>query len=153
MIDVSAPIISYVSLGNIEIGSRIGDVLASAYTQSMNVEIQEFPNHPTPATVYSIDGGAITATCFNDGLVAALSCNEKYLGTYKDKFFPGMSVQAFLANSEDQTLMYGYLMADGDHGVAFEIPDALDYIDYVKDLPLDFRLKRVWVQKQSWASF
>ncbi|KHN55399.1 hypothetical protein [Pectobacterium fontis] len=155
MIDVSANIISYISLGNIEIGRSV-DFYYSEIYGNFDVSVKEYMI-PFPSNEkmygYSLNDDILMFSTTNDGVIVSVGCNENYKGKYKDKLYPGITMKELLDLTKSQRILNGTLIIDEDYGLSFTLPSPYDEIaDYIEHIPLDLKLNEIYVSDNSfWA--
>ncbi|PWD68133.1 hypothetical protein [Pectobacterium parmentieri] len=155
MIDINASIVSYFSLGNIEIG-RFVDFYYSEMYGDFDVSVKEYMI-PFPSNEkmygYSLNKDTLMFSTTDDGKIVSVGCNENYKGRYKDKLYPGMAMEELLDLTKSRRILNGTLIVDEDYGLSFTLPSPYDEIaDYIEHIPLDLKLNEIYVSDNSfWA--
>lgn len=127
-----------VSIGGISIGEQIENIaraiLKSEYLLEKNLN------------ALVINNGLITAYHDSDGVISAVSCNEKFQGKYMDKLWPGITVSEVLANSKTQVAWSGFVQIDQLRGVGLSLPEEFDDFESLSDiLDPDYVFNELWV--------
>ncbi|NBF02172.1 hypothetical protein GV819_07685 [Pseudomonas sp. Fl5BN2] len=131
-------IIPGVSIGGVSIGEQI-DNIAKTILKSEHL-LEKTPN------ALIIINGLITAYHDSEGIISAVSCNEKFQGKYMDKLWPGITVSEVLANSKAQMAWSGFVQVDQLRGVGLSLPEELDDFESLSDiLDPDYVFNELWV--------
>ncbi|AYH04273.1 hypothetical protein [Pectobacterium parmentieri] len=155
MIDINASIVSYFSLGNIEIG-RFVDFYYSEMYGNFDVSVKEYMI-PFPSNEkmygYSLNKDTLMFSTTDDGKIVSVGCNENYKGRYKDKLYPGISMEELFDLTKSRRILNGTLIVDEDYGLSFTLPSPYDEIaDYIEHIPLNLKLNEIYVSDNSfWA--
>ena len=156
MIDFNADIISYKSLGNIEIGRDV-EFYADELYENFDVEerIWEKPYNSNEVGyklkyLYSLNNGTITISTNSNGRIEELWCNQNYKGKYRNKYknelYAGITMGELLNLTKKQLIFWGELILDDDYGMAITLPSPWDELDdYFKDIPSDLTLNEIYV--------
>ena len=150
MIDFNADIISYKSIGNIEIGRNVEfyidelyknfDVKETQYVVSKSVEKDEIRYE------YSLNNDTVRFSTDIDGQIIVVGCNENYRGKYKNKLYAGITMGKLINLTNKQWIKFGALVIDQDYGMIITLPSPYDEIaDYLKDIPLNLILNEIYV--------
>ena len=88
MINFNAQIISYKSLGNIEIGRNVKFYIDELY-KKFDVEVKRYkvPSYSEIKYGYSLDNDTIKFSTSIDGRIVGIGCNENYKGKYKKNIY------------------------------------------------------------------
>ena len=152
MIDINAEIISFKSMGNINLGADISAMLPDIYINNTVKESEYFLPDGERMLAYNIDNILTVATLSNYEIIS-IGCNEKYKGLYKNKLFAGIEMQRVIELTSNQRILNGMLIVDGDYGIAFILPSPYDEIaDYIEHIPLDLKLNEIYVSDYSFWS-
>lgn len=149
MIDINAEIISFKSMGNINLGADISAMLPDIYINNIVKESEYFLPDGERRLAYNIDNILTVATLSNYEIIS-IGCNEIYNGLYKNKLFAGIEMQRVIELTSSQRILNGMLIVDGDYGIAFILPSPYDEIaDYIEHIPLDLKLNEIYVSDYS----
>ena len=156
MIDFNADIISYKSLGNIEIGRDV-EFYADELYENFDVEERTWEKSCFSNEVgyelkyiYSLNNGTITICTNCNGRIEELWCNQNYKGKYRNKYknelYAGITMGELLNLTKKQLIFWGELILDDDYGMAITLPSPWDELDdYFKDIPSDLTLNEIYV--------
>lgn len=156
MIDINADIISYKSLGNIEIGRDV-EFYADELYENFDVEERTWEKSCFSNEVgyelkyiYSLNNGTITICTNCNGRIEELWCNQNYKGKYRNKYknelYAGITMGELLNLTKKQLIFWGELILDDDYGMAITLPSPWDELDdYFKDIPSDLTLNEIYV--------
>ena len=133
MIDINADIISYKSLGNIEIGHDV-EFYADELYENFDVEERTWEKPCSSNEVgyelkyiYSLNNGTITISTNSNGRIEDLWCNQNYKGKYRNKYknelYAGITMGELLNLTKKQLIFWGELILDDDYGMAIALPD------------------------------
>ena len=156
MVDFSADIVSYTSLGNIRLGESIDLYLDDIFNR-FNVEIKEY-SLPEPGGetryAYLIENSTLIVSTTTDDIIVSIGCNENYTGRYRNTFYPGMTMEELVRQSKVLQILNGALIVDNDYGLSFTLPSPYDEIaDTLKQIPDDVVLSEIYVCDHSnWKS-
>ena len=150
MIDFNADIISYKSVGNIEIGRNVEFYIDELY-KNFDVKVTQYrvPNYPEEDIIryaYSLNNDTVKFTTNIDGLIEAVACNEDYKGKYKNKLYAGITMGKLINLTDKQWIKFGALIIDQDFGMSITLPSPSDEIaDNLKDIRLNLLLNEIYV--------
>ena len=156
MIDINADIISYKSLGNIEIGRDV-EFYADELYENFDVEESTWEKPSSSNKVgyelkylYCLNNGTITISTNWNGRIEELWCNQNYKGKYTNKYknelYAGITMGELLNLTKKQLIFWGELILDDDYGMAITLPSPWDELDdYFKDIPSDLTLNEIYV--------
>ncbi|MCX8738846.1 hypothetical protein J3U56_05870 [Gilliamella sp. B2824] len=152
MIDFNADIVSYKSLGNIELERHIDFYLDEIY-KNFTVEVKEYMT-PYPFNekmyAYFLEAGTIIISTNSEGDIIAVGCNEHYQGKYKKKLYAGITMKELILLTKSQRIPNGTLIVDEDYGISFTLPSPYDEMaDYIEYIPLDLKLNEIFVSDDS----
>ncbi|MCO6556547.1 MAG: hypothetical protein J6577_04880 [Gilliamella sp.] len=158
MIALNANIISYKSIGNIQIGDNILTYLDEMY-QRFDVKCQECELYSPPGEqnrwcFYSLNDGTLTITTTFDGDIIGIGCNPNYQGKYINKYqnelYAGITMEELCYLTKFRAILLGMLIVDDDYGLSFTLPSPYDEIaDNIKDIPYDLKLNELYVTDYS----
>ncbi len=156
MVDFSADIVSFTSLGNVRLGDSIDLYLDDIFNR-FNVEIKEYflpDSGGETRYAYLIDNSTLIISTTTDDIIVSVGCNERYTGKYKKTFYPGMTMQELVQHSKNLRILNGALIVDNDYGLSFTLPAPYDEIaDTLKQIPDDIVLSEIYVCDHSaWKS-
>ncbi|NUF79757.1 hypothetical protein GY065_12700 [Snodgrassella sp. ESL0323] len=150
MIDFNADIISYKSLGNIEIGRNVEFYIDEMY-KNFDVKVTQYvitkaQEKEEIRYSYSLNNDTIKFSTNIDGQIIMVGCNENYRGKYKNKLYAGITMGKLISLTNKQWITFGTLIVDKDFGMYFILPSPYDEIaDYLKDIPLNLILNEIYV--------
>jgi len=150
MINFNADIISYKSIGNIEIGRNVEFYIDELFE---NFDVKETQYVITKASEkdeirysYSLNNDTIKFSTNIDGQIIMVGCNENYRGKYKNKLYAGITMGKLINLTNKQWIRFGTLIVDKDFGIYFILPSPYDEIgDYLEDIPLNLILNEIYV--------
>jgi hypothetical protein len=151
--DITAPIIAGHSLGGIALGSNAEPVIAQAYAEGRRVELSIHNNPGIHLHSYQIDKGLVTVNANERGDIVSISCQQPYKGTYESKLWPGMSIAQIKSATQKQLLTSSALVLDGELGVFFALPAPYDEYDYIRELPDELILEKIYVMPRNWRGY
>ena len=121
------------SIGGICLGDNINDIIQRIeYKYSLTKS--SFSNNTGNYSFYRVQGGAISFTTNNHGVIVALWCEPPYLGSFKGKLYPGITAREISDKSKRQDIIKGYLVIDQDFTIYFGMPDDIDDFNSFSDL-------------------
>ena len=150
MVNVNADIISYLSIGDIEIGKNI--VNYDFYHDPVFINSFSSSNPELTGRIvfyYDLDECMYVST-EEDGTIIALGCHENYKGKYNKKLYPGITMGELIKSTNSQRILNGTLVVDEDYGISFTLPSPYNEIaDYIEHIPLDLKLNEIYVEDNS----
>ncbi|PXY96164.1 hypothetical protein DKK71_09625 [Snodgrassella alvi] len=147
MIDFSADIISYKSLGNIEIGRNVNFYIDELY-KKFDVEVKRYkvPSYSEIKYGYYLNNSTIVFSTDIYGRIVAVGCNENYKGKYKKKLYTGITMRKLISITDKFLIKNGSLIVNEDFGMSITLPPPFDQmVDSFKDIPLDLPLNEICV--------
>jgi hypothetical protein len=152
MIDFNADIISYKSIGNIELAHHVDYYLDEIY-RNFVVKIKEYMTaFPFSEKMYgySLNNGTLIFSTDSDGKIISVGCNENYKGKYKNKLYAGITMRELILLTNSQRILNGTLIVNEDYGMSFTLPSPYDEIaDYIEHIPLDLKLNEIYISDES----
>lgn len=128
VISFDAEIIPGKSIGGISIGEDVISVL-DKLDNGQGIEESVFSNFGVKYYLYSINNGIINFTTKDDGVVLALWCGIGYKGSYKGRYYPGVTVKDIKINFKSKELYGGYLVLDNNYNIYYGLPEEFDDYD------------------------
>lgn len=156
MVDFNADIVSFISLGNVQLGDSI-DLYLEDIFNNYSVEIKEY-TLPAPSNesryVYSVQSGTLVIATTTDDIIVSIGCNNNYLGKYNNALYAGITLEELSQRSKDLRILNGSLIVDQDYGLSFPLPPPYDEIaDSLAQIPRDLHLNEIFVcDHTSWIS-
>lgn len=144
IIGLDMDIIPGKSVGGISLGDNIDDIIRCV-GQSYSVDKTNFSNHTGDYSFYKIQGGAISFTTNNHGIVVALWCEPPYQGSFDNKLYPGITALEIRRKSKRQDIIKGYLVIDRDLTIYFGMPDDIDDFNFFTDLDDETTFNELYV--------
>ena len=147
MIDFSADIISYKSLGNIEIGRNVNFYIDELYKKfDVDVKRYKVPSYSEIQYGYYLNNSTIVFSTDIYGRIVAVGCNENYKGKYKKKLYTGITMRKLISITDKFLIKNGSLIVNEDFGMSITLPPPFDQrVESFKDIPLDLPLNEICV--------
>ncbi|BFO10746.1 hypothetical protein [Serratia rubidaea] len=155
MIDMSARIIPFKSIGNISLNDNISNYLEDMYSE-FNVEVKEYiiPFPFNEVNIAYILDGTLRISTTQDGEIIGVGCNENYKGRYNNTLYPGITMGDLIALTTSQRILNGTIIVNDNYGMSFTLPSPYDEIaDYIEHIPHDVKLNEIYISDYSdWAA-
>jgi hypothetical protein len=135
-------VIPGVSLGGIRIGDKVDNAIDEL---GLSCVVQ------APNNFVIINEGILYIGYDIDRLITCVGCSSICGINYKNKLWPGMSVQDVLERSKIQKAECGCVIIDNIDGIGLVLPNEFDDFDEITDfLPLNYVFETLSIFKPLW---
>ncbi|GIZ28590.1 hypothetical protein TUM12151_15320 [Morganella morganii] len=144
VIRLDADIVPGKSIGGVSLSDNVSDVIR-CINSGFTIKKHDISNSVGKFFLYKINGGAISFTSDEHGVIIALWCEPPYSGSYKNKLYPGITASKLNEVSKKQEIIKGYLVIDKYFHVYYGMPEDIDDFDCFSDLNDDVIFNELYV--------
>lgn len=149
MIDFSAEIKSFHSLGNVLLNTNISVYLAEMYADYC-VECKEYLLPDASKRFAYVLDDTLTISTESDGNIFSIGCNKNYKGLYRNLLYAGQEFGDVRKFTSRQRIFNGSIIIDEDFGFSFILPPPFDEIaDSIDNIPSGLKLDEIYIGNYS----
>ena len=155
MLNIDAKIEPGISVGGVKIGTSIEEFITSLNHSKTLYTLKTFSNFGMHFLEITVESYGLRIVGKKDDVIELVSCRKPYRGQFKDRYYLGMTVAELKAVADKLLVIHGYIVLDGEFGVAFDFPEFFEGVPYddlenIEELPDHMPLNEMVIRNKEW---